>query len=197
MKEVLPGVFHWTREHPKISVEVSSYGLADERVLIDPLIPEAGLDAIPVEPKHILLTNRHHYRHSGVLAEHFGCKIWCVEQGLHEFKQGEQVEAFKFGETLPCGIEIVEVGSICADESALYIARNGGILALADGLVRMAGPLSFVPDEYMGDDPDSVKRELRASLAKLLDREFDHLLLAHGPPWIGGAKQALREFVDA
>ena len=197
MKEVLPGVFHWTREHPKISVEVSSYGLADERVLIDPLIPEAGLDAIPVEPKHILLTNRHHYRHSGVLAEHFGCKIWCVEQGLHEFKQGEQVEAFKFGETLPCGIEIVEVGSICADESALYIARNGGILALADGLVRMAGPLSFVPDEYMGDDPDSVKRELRASLAKLLDREFDHLLLAHGPPWIGGAKQALREFIDA
>ena len=116
MQEVLPGVFHWTRAHPKIEIEVSSYALADEHVLIDPLIPETGLDAIPIEPQHILLTNRHHYRDSGVLAEHFGCKVWCVEQGLHEFKQGEQVGAFQFGETLPCGIEIVEVGAICTDD---------------------------------------------------------------------------------
>lgn len=196
MREVLPGVFHWTREHPQIGIEVSSYALADERVLIDPLLPEAGLDAIPIEPGHILLTNRHHYRHSGVLAEHFGCKIWCVEQGLHEFKQGERVGAFRFGERLPSGIEVLEVGAICPDETALFIARHGGILALADGLVRMAGPLSFVPDEYMGDDPQAVKQKLRASFGKLLEREFDHLLLAHGAPWIGGARQALRDFLD-
>ncbi len=197
MQEVLPGVFHWTREHPKIQIEVSSYGLADEHVLIDPLIPKAGLDAIPVEPKHILLTNRHHYRHSGVLAEHFGCKIWCVAQGLHEFKQGEAVGAFQFGETLACGIEVVEIGAISPDDSALLIPRSGGIVALADGVVRMAGPLSFVPEEYMGDDPESVKNGLRASYGRLLERDFDHLLLAHGPPWIGGGKQALRDFLDA
>ena len=197
MQEVLPGVFHWTREHPKIQIEVSSYGLADEHVLIDPLIPKAGLDAIPVEPKHILLTNRHHYRHSGVLAEHFGCKIWCVAQGLHEFKQGEAVGPFQFGETLACGIEVVEIGAISPDDSALLIPRNGGIVALADGVVRMAGPLSFVPEEYMGDDPESVKNGLRASYGRLLERDFDHLLLAHGPPWIGGGKQALRDFLDA
>ncbi len=197
MQEVLPAVFHWTREHPRIGIEVSSYALADERVLIDPLIPEAGLDAIPIEPRHILLTNRHHYRHSGVLAGHFNCKIWCVEQGLHEFKQGEKVGAFRFGEKLPCGIEVVEIGAICPDDSALFIARNGGIFALADGLVRTTGPLSFVPDNYMGDDPEAVKQGLRASFRRLLERDFDHLLLAHGPPWIGGAKQALRDLVES
>ena len=197
MQEILDGVFHWTREHPKIQIEVSSYALADERVLIDPLIPEAGIGAIPIEPKHILLTNRHHYRHSGVLAGHFGCKVWCVSQGLHEFKEGETVGAFEFGETLPCGIGVVEIGVICPDDTALFVPRHGGIVALADGLVRMDGPFTFVPDEYMGDDPESVKRGLRSSLRRLLDRDFDHLLLAHGKPWIGGAKQALREFCDA
>ncbi len=197
MQEVLPGVFHWTREHPKIKIEVSSYGLADERVLIDPLIPGDGLAAIPIKPEHILLTNRHHYRHSGVLAERFGCKIWCVEQGLHEFKHGETVEAFQFGETLPCGIEVLEIGAICADDSALFIPRCGGIVSMADGLVRMDGPLSFVPDEYMGDDPEGVKAGLRAAYGRLLERDFDHLLLAHGPPWIGGARQALRDFLNA
>ena len=197
MQEVLPGVFHWTRAHPKIKIDVSSYGLAEERVLIDPLIPQEGLEAVPVEPKHILLTNRHHYRHSGVLAEHFGCKIWCVEQGLHAFEQGEKVEPFQFEETLPCGIEVVEIGAICPDDTALFIARCGGIVALADGLVRMDGPLSFVPDEYMGDDPAGVKAGLRASYGRLLERDFDHLLLAHGPPWIEGGKQALRDFLDA
>jgi hypothetical protein len=79
----------------------------------------------------------------------------------------------------------------------LFVARNGGIVALADGLVRMSGPLSFVPDEYMGDDVEGVKAGLRASYRRLLDRDFDHLLLAHGAPWIGGAKQALRDFLDS
>jgi hypothetical protein len=196
MREILSGVFHWTQMHPKIRFEVSSYYLADEGVLLDPLTPGEGADSIPGRPKHILLTNRHHYRDSGVLAKHFGCKVWCVEQGLHEFKSGEKVESFEFGETLGCGIEVVEIGAICPDECALFIPRHGGIVALADGVVRMTGPLDFVPEEYMGDDAGAVKDGLRAAYRRLLEREFDHMLLAHGEPWIGGAHAALREFVE-
>ena len=44
MQEILPRVFHWTRLHPRIGHEVSSYYLADEGVLIDPMIPEQGID---------------------------------------------------------------------------------------------------------------------------------------------------------
>ena len=40
MREILPQTFHWTRSHPKIKIEVSSYYLADEGILIDPLVPE-------------------------------------------------------------------------------------------------------------------------------------------------------------
>lgn len=197
MKELLPGVLHWTRTHPKIEIEVSSYYLVEERVLIDPLIPQEGVDAFPTRPEHVLLTNRHHYRDGGKLREAFGCAVRCVEQGLHEFTRGEGVEPFRFGDTLPGGIEALEVGAICPDETALLIPRGEGLLAVADGVVRMGdGPLGFVPDEHLGDDVDGVKAALKQAYRRLLARKFDHLLPAHGSPWIGGGKRALREFVE-
>ena len=183
--------------HPKINFDVSSYYLADERVLIDPLAPDEGLEAFPTEPEHVLLTNRHHYRDSGRFQDKFGCDVWCVEAGLHEFTQGEKVTAFQFGQTLAGGILAVEIGVICPDETAFLIPRLKGLAALADGVVRdKNGPLGFVPDEYMGDDPKGIKAGLKQSYQRLLERDFDHLLLAHGWPWIGGGKQALREFLE-
>jgi hypothetical protein len=190
-------VLHWTVVHPKIKVEVSSYYLAQERVLIDPLVPAAGLDAFERAPEHIYLTNRHHDRDSKKFVERFGCDVWCVRQGVHEFDPGRSIRAFDFGDVLPGEIESIEIGAICPDETALAIPRAEGVLALADGVIRMGdGPLAFVPDAYMGDDPEAVKKGLREAYRRVLDRDFDHLLLAHGLPWIGGAKEALRGFVS-
>ena len=44
MKEILPGIFYWRQAHPKIRIPVSSYYLKPERVLIDPLIPDEGIE---------------------------------------------------------------------------------------------------------------------------------------------------------
>ena len=49
----------------------------------------------------------------------------------------------------------------------------------------------------MGDDPEGVKRGLLRAFRGLLERDFDNLLLAHGEPWLGGGKAALREFVES
>ena len=201
MEEILEDVFHWVVPHPRTEIPVSSYYLAGERVLIDPLVPEEGLDWFEQAPMHVLLTNRHHYRGSAAFQERFGCQVWCVEQGLHEFTGGEQVTAFHFGDELPGKIHAVAIGALCPDETALHIPpseerRRDGILAVADGVVREGdGPLTFVPEEYMGEDPPAVKAGLRAAYRDALARDFDHLLLAHGEPWIGGGKQALRAFV--
>ena len=66
MEEIAPGIWHWTALHPRIKIRVSSYYLAAERVLIDPIAPDEGLDwfAEHGPPEHVLLTNRHHYRSS-------------------------------------------------------------------------------------------------------------------------------------
>jgi len=197
MKEIVPGVFHWTAKHPRIRIEVSSYFLAREGVLLDPLVPAEGLDDFPGKPAHVILTNRHHFRQSDRFRDRFGCKIWCVEQGMHEFEDEQRVNPFRWGDDLPGGIVAIEIGALCPDETALWLSRDGGIVALADGVVRDGdGPLGFVPDAFMGDDAESVKQRLKAAYRRLVgERDFDTLLLAHGMPWVGGARQSLREFV--
>jgi hypothetical protein len=69
-------------------------------------------------------------------------------------------------------------------------------LACADGVIRSPdeGPLTFVPDELM-DDPGRTKAALRDAYRRLLDLDFDRLLLAHGDPIVHGAKDELAAFV--
>jgi len=123
---------------------------------------------------------------------------WCHRAGLHEFSRGEVVQGFDFGDRLPAGTEALPVGSICPDESALFIPWARAMV-VADGVTRdpADGPLTFVPDFLLGDDPAAVKRGLCGAYARLLDRDFDHLIPAHGRPRIGGAKEALRKFIEA
>ena len=56
--------------------------------------------------------------------------------------------------------------------------------------------LGFVPEQYM-EDPEATKQGLRDAYAGLLDLDFDVLLVAHGAPLVGGAKDALRRFSSA
>ncbi len=200
MQEILPGLFHWTAIHPRIQIAVSSYYVQEPGVLLDPLVPAEGLDwfRARVEPRDIILTNRHHYRHCAQFEEAFGCTVWCNAEGMHEFTRGERVKPFAAGDLLPGQIESQEVRVLCPDETALHIPIEDGALAIADGIVRDGdGPLTFVPDELLGDEPEAVRHGLDAAYTRLLDLEFDHLLFAHGLPWIGGGKQVLRRFVES
>ena len=203
MREILPGIIHWTAVHPEIRVPVHSHYLVPQRMLLDPLVPATGLEVFePLgAPQHILLTNRLHSRHSARFVRRFGCEVWCNALGLEHFGQdgeiqGLEVRGFRAGETLPGGVRSLEIGELCPDETAFWIPGHEPALAIADGIVRdERGALGFVPDEYVGDEPETIKRALKAAYARLLPLDFDHLLFAHGEPWIGGGKQALTEFV--
>ena len=52
-----------------------------------------------------------------------------------------------------------------------------------------------MPDSLIGDDPEAAKAGMVQSITALLDATFDHLLFAHGDPWIGGGREALRDFI--
>ena len=197
MDEILPGVWRWTAEHPRIGMRVSSHWVPESRAVIDPLLPEEGIDEFRSNPPdRVLLSNRHHLRHAERFAEEFGCTIRASAPGMHEFEGGPDVEAFEYGEEIAPGIEALEVGAICPDESALLI-RDARALVIADGIIRYSDELQFVPDELIGDDPEAVRGELRAAYSRLLERDFDNLLFAHGEPLIGGGKEALRAFAEA
>jgi hypothetical protein len=196
VEEIAPGIWHWAAPHPRIKSVVHSYYLPAERVLIDPIAPEDGLEwfAEHGPPTDVLMTNRHHYRSSASFVERYGVTVHCVRQGMHEHA-GRAIEPFDFGDEVCNGIVAHEVGAICPDETALWIS-DAAALVIADGIVRRDGEMRFVSDGLLGDDPESVKAGLRRAYSRLLDRDFDNLLFAHGDPLIGGGKEALRRFAE-
>ena len=92
--------------------------------------------------------------------------ILCHRAGLHEFRDGPEVEGFAFGDELAPKVQALEVGAICEEETALHIDRGRGALAIADGLINYGG-IRFVPDNLIGDNPEVIKERLRRSYARL------------------------------
>lgn len=199
MDELAPGLWHWTAYRDTIGRTVHSAYHAPSGTLIDPMLPEAGLGWFRERgtPQRIVLANRHHLRHSAQFAAAFDCTVHCHEAGLWDLHDAAvRVRGFRFGETLADGVVAHEVGAITREEAALHLDAGPGALAVADGVVRdEEGALAFVPDFLLGEDPDGVKRGLAEAYGRLADAlAFDVLLLAHGEPWVGGARDALRAF---
>ncbi len=190
MDEIAPGVWHWTALRETIGSQVSSYYLAEERVAIDPMLPAERPDWF--QPDNVLLTCRHHDRESWQL----GCAVWVAAQGAYELDGRGEIQTYEWGDELPGGVVAHEVDSLSPDETALYSPAHRA-LAVGDGVIRHGqdGPLGFVPDRFM-DDPDGDKAGLRAAYRRLLDLDFDLLLLAHGDPVVGGARTELGDFLQ-
>ena len=199
-KQIIRGLFHWTAVHPQIRIRVSSYYLARECVLIDPLLPSpGGLEWLERHgpPEHIILTNRLHSRHSAQLVAAFGCTVWCHRLGLYDLEPNLKARPFVSGDALPGDARAFKISILCPDESALLLPRFRAA-AVADGVIREgSGPLSFVSDEYLVDDlsqAERVKRGLKAAYRRLAEKDFENLLMAHGNPWIREGRAALRDW---
>jgi hypothetical protein len=198
VQEIAPGIFHWTTFHPGIRSRVGSYYVEPAGVVIDPMVPDDGLEVFDGHepPQQALLSIRHHYRGCDAFVERFGLTVVCARSGLHEFEGSDRrVEGFGDGDEVAPGVVAIATDSISDDDTTFHIAHGGGALAFGDGLVRPpGGPLGFVPDNLM-DEPEKTKDGLLSAYRGLLERDFDHLLFAHGEPLIGGGHAALKEFV--
>jgi hypothetical protein len=201
MDELAPGLWHWTAFRDTIGRVVHSAYVEESGTLIDPMLPDEGLRWFREHgpPQRIVLVNRHHLRHSARFVDAFGCTVHSHEAGLWDLHDAPvRVRGFRFGDELAPGLVAHEVGAITKEETALHVADGQGALAVADGIIRDDdGELAFVSDALLGDDPAAVKRGLGAAYLQLADTlDFDVLLLAHGDPWVGGAREALRAFAE-
>jgi hypothetical protein len=191
MREVAPGIRHWTAMHPNLGVEVSSYWLPELRVLLDPIAVPDDVDGID----EIVLSNRHHKRDAFAARERFGAVLRVPRAGLHHFDSDDPVEPYDYGVPLAGGaITPYRVTELWPDDGVLHIPSLSA-LAVADAVVNDNLGLEFVPERYM-DDPRAEQRGIREGLTRLVDElDFKHLLLAHGPPIPDQGQARLREFL--
>jgi hypothetical protein len=195
MREILPGVWHWSTFHEPIGAAVSSYYVAPAEIVIDPKLPEEGLEALPGEPRQVVLTSGHHTRDAGQFAKAFGIPIRASHQAADYVGDELAIEPFGDRDEVAPGAIAIHIGVLCDDEGALHLAVADGAIAFADGLHRYGGALGFFSDQLLGEHPERVKAGLKDSFRELLTLDFDHLLFAHGDPLVGGGKAALRGFV--
>lgn len=197
MQQLVPGIFHWTAVNPSIGARVSSYYVAPAGAVIDPMVPEEGLESLPAHPARVLLSSGHHLRDSRLIADTYGVPICASRQAVdHLGAEGDGIEVWDDGEAHPApGVTALHVGILCEDEGALHFDVAGGALMLADAVHQSGDGLAFFSDSLLGDDPESVKQGLKAALGAFAESlEFDALLLAHGEPLASGGRRALQQF---
>jgi glyoxylase-like metal-dependent hydrolase (beta-lactamase superfamily II) len=200
LTEVIPGIEHWSAPHPNHGQIVHSHYLTRQRAVIDPVAADGLLPVLHRAGgvEQVVLTNRHHLRGSAEIAEEFGAALRCPAAGLHEFQGPGTPDfiAYDWGEEVLEGVTAHEVGSLAPDDGALHIAVGPGALALADSVMSDDEGLGFVPDGLM-DDPERTKEGLLRVFRRLVDLDFDVLLLAHGGPLPAGGRAALAAFAEA
>jgi len=200
MREIVPGIHHWTAFRDTIGADVSSYWVEPARVLVDPMIPDEGLEAfaaVAVRPEQIVLTTGLHTREAQRIADALEIPIRAPREAAERLGDRLTFEPYADREELAPGVHAVHVDVLCPDEYALHITVADGAVSFADGLHHDGDELGFFDDYLLGDDPEAVRRGLTDQLRALLERDFAHLLFAHGDPIVGDGKRVLREFVES
>jgi hypothetical protein len=200
MRELVPGIHHWKTYRDTIGAPVSSYWIEAVGIVIDPMVPEEGLDAFRqarIGPQQVVLTTGLHDRHAERFAEEFSIPIRAPKEAAERIGDRFGFGPYTDHRELAPGVRAVHIGVLCDDEYALHITEPEGAIVVADAVHNYGDTLSFFSDDLLGDDAQEVKRGLKQQLWTLLQRDFEHLLFTHGDPILRHGKRALREFVKS
>jgi glyoxylase-like metal-dependent hydrolase (beta-lactamase superfamily II) len=195
MRELVPGVFVWSRFSAPHGYDFNGTFVPDRagNLCIDPVEPDADdlarLAAEGVE--RILLTNRNHGRAAERVREATGAHVEIhASDADHARKQGIGVDDTLEATQRVGPFTVVAVPGKSPGEIALFDPARR-LLVVGDALIgHPAGRLSLLPDRVVDDPPG-----LRASVRRLLALDFDTLVVGDGVSIPSGAHAALRELV--
>jgi hypothetical protein len=102
MREILPGVHHWTALREGIGVHVSSYYVEPAGVVIDPMVPEEGLGVFAglKKPQQVVLTSGLHTRCTVAFADAFGCVIRAPREAASRLDGMLEFEPYSKGDEI-------------------------------------------------------------------------------------------------
>ncbi|MBV8212057.1 MAG: hypothetical protein JOZ08_02380 [Verrucomicrobia bacterium] len=202
MREILPGVFTWGSTYADRPWDLNGYAivLSGGIVLIDPPAPqESEWQQLPRPITTVVLTNRDHVRDAPLFRTRYGARIMVGNDEVPQFTSLLIDATVQEGDLIGGALRVIQLPGKSPGEIGLHIEPayhaasrdNGGILILGDAIIgNPPGALGLIPEEKL-DDPN----RLRQTLPKILDYEFQVLLLCDGQSVLSGAKGKVSEFL--
>jgi glyoxylase-like metal-dependent hydrolase (beta-lactamase superfamily II) len=195
MREFLPGILTWAWRSERHGYDFNGALVLHDagNLCIDPVEPPDGvLDRLAKQGvARIVLTNRNHVRATARVRERTGARV-AIHPADAEYAraQGATLDAeLSVGEAIGA-FRVVGVPGKSPGEVALHDAARR-LLVVGDALIgNPPGRLSLLSERVM-DDP----ARLRASVRRLLELDFDALLVGDGVPIRTGARERLAELV--
>jgi glyoxylase-like metal-dependent hydrolase (beta-lactamase superfamily II) len=195
MREIVPDVFSWQWFSEPHGYDFNGHliCLPGGNLCIDPVEPTPDVLAEIARRgvSRILLTNRNHVRDANRVRARTGARtaIHPADAGYASGQGAELDDELQVGEHID-GLEVVGAPGKSAGEVA-FLWPKRRILFVGDLVVgNPPGGLSLLKEKVMDDPP-----KLRASVRRLLDLDFDTLLVGDGVPILTGAKKRLEELV--
>jgi hypothetical protein len=207
--EIAPGIWRWTAPHPewqpdvKWGREVASFALAVDRtlVLVDPLVPDdvwPRLDELAAERAIVaaLITIPFHLRSGEDVLARYGAKasIWGHPAVARTMRDGSSLRPIEPGAPLPGSAEAYAIGR--RQEMPLWFPSHRA-LAFGDAVVGVDGALRVWEQANSEQRMEWYRSRLVPKLEPLLVLETESVLVTHGPPVVGGGREALRKALAA
>lgn len=195
MREIVDDIFTWSWFSEPHGYDFNGHLIrhADGNLCIDPVEPEEGvLEQLAAEGVvRILLTNRNHSRAANQVRGRTGARTSIhPDDAAHARGEGAELD-----DDLVVGdkigpLEVVEMPGKSPGEVALYWPERRALIVGDAVIGNPPGECGLLPERVM-DDP----ARLRGSVRRLLDLDFDTLLVGDGVSIRDGAKARLTALV--
>ena len=202
MREIFSGIFTWGSTYADRPWDLNGYAIAlpGGTVLVDPPAPaEADWQKLPMPITTVVLTNRDHIRDAAQFRTRYGARIVASKDEVSQFSPLTIDAVVRAGDLIGGVLRVIHLPGKSPGEIGLYLEPahhptsrdNGGILILGDAIIgNPPGALGLIPEEKL-DDPTALK----GSLPKILDYQFEVLLLCDGQSVLSDAKRKVSEFL--
>jgi len=196
MKEIVSDIFTWSWFSEAHGYLFNGYLVrhSEGNLCVDPVPPsdESLADIARMGVARILLTNRNHSRAANVVRERTGARTLIhPDDAAHARSQGAAVDGdLSIGDKIG-PLTIVAVPGKSPGEVTLHWPERK-LLIVGDAVIGNPPGRCRLLREKVMDDPARLRRSVR----KLLDLEFDALLVGDGALILHDAKLRLKELVD-
>jgi glyoxylase-like metal-dependent hydrolase (beta-lactamase superfamily II) len=196
MREIVADIWTWSWFSAQHGYNFNGHLICAPggNLCIDPVepTPEVLAELARRGVQRILLTNRNHVRDANRLRSRTGARtaIHPDDAGYARGQNAEIDDAFAVSDRIG-PLTVLGVPGKSAGEVAFHWPERR-ILIVGDAIIgNPPGSCGLLREKVM-DDP----ARLRSSIRRLLDVDFDTLLVGDGEPILSGAKQRLRELVQ-